>query len=229
MTQKIKLKPTDRLYHNKYPYKIDFNLVGASLIRNKGLDWAKEFTENQSIKLPFWLQNNDKVDRPALKLFLNVMEPYLLKAEAFQTRTEGDFFTYYSKDLTEIETLANELVWCCTDAWGPQDSAELDFLIDNKRKRLCDNIPYNKYKFKVILKSNIPITTREQFLDWADNYTEDDIKISKGTSRWLSSQRNYCQLPFFYIADSKMLTFTSIFLSNSISVIHEYIPRHTVI
>jgi len=229
MTLKINLKPTDKLFFKKYPYKIDFNIVGASLIRAKGLEWAKEFAKDLKLKAPYYMREASQIDRMALSTFIQTIEPYLEKAEEFQTRTEINRFTYYSKDLQEIESLAKELDWCMSEVWGPQDQLELDFLLANKRKLLCDAIPYSKYRFKIILKSSVPVHSRTQFLTWANNYTEDDIKISRGTSSWLKSTRRYCQTPFFYLADEKMLTFASIFLSNNISTIQEYFPRHNVI
>jgi hypothetical protein len=222
----LKLNQTDRLFYGKYPYKIDFDLHGATLIRDRGFEWAKEFALDPNLRDPY---QRKAVDRTKLKNFLEVLEPYLQTAEPFQYRIEMGRFTYFSKNVDDIDELSKKLDWCCVAVWKPSDQTQLDFLVSNKRKVLRDMIPYGKYRFKVVLKPSIPASNRAQFVAWVDNYTEDDVKMSKGTRSWLVSGRTFFQHPFFYIADAKMLTFASIFLSNHVSVIYEYVPRHAVI
>jgi len=221
------LKPTDKLYYGKYPYKIDFDLYGVSLLRVRGLDWAKEYCNDKN-RLCSWVDEK-RINRKELKKFILALEPYITKEDGFKTRTEGSRFSYYTADLDEIKTLSKELKWCCSETWGPTTQQELDYLLSNRRKMLCDALPYEQYRFKVFLRENTPVGVRTQFHTWKSNYTQDDIKVSGSTEYWLSGSKRYVQSPFFYIKDEKLLTFASLFLSSHVKTVYEYIPRHTVI
>jgi hypothetical protein len=221
----MQLTPTDRLYFGKYPYKIDFNLQGVSVMRYRGIDWVKKYCGDINLKT----LDDKKINREKLLSFINTIEPYISKEDGFKTRTELTKFSYFTANLSDVQALAKELEWCCTKIWGPSTQQELDYLLSNRRKLLCEHLPYGQYKFKVQLRESTPTSVKTQFYNWANNYSNDDISISHSTASWLSGARRYCQAPFFYIKDEKLLTFASIFLSNHINSVHEYIPRHTVI
>lgn len=222
----MRLKPADKLYYGKYPYKIDFDLYGVILLRVRGLEGTKDYCNDPNICCS-WVQER-RIIRSQLKKFVLALEPYITKDDV-KTRTEGSRFSYFTTDRTEVEKLAKELKWCCTEVWGPSTQGELDYLLSNRRKILCDTLPYEQYRFKVYLRENTPIIARTQFKTWSDNYTDADIKMTGNTAYWVSGAKRYVQSPFFYIKDEKLLTFANIFLSNHINKVYEYIPRHTVI
>lgn len=98
----------------------------------------------------------------------------------------------------------------------------------DRKKILCDALPWGSFKYKVFLKERMKSDPREAFLHWANRYSEEEISISFSTKRWLNSEVFYKQDPFFYIKDDSMLTMIRLFLGDNIRVIHEYVTRDTV-
>jgi hypothetical protein len=215
----------NKLFFGTWPYKIEFSIKGANIIRKRGIDFAKAWCLNDRRQPITGMYAN--VDPVSLYKFINKLEPFL--SLEHQARAEGRTFNYYSKDEKTIDEMARTLSWCTQEMWGPSSEEELEFLTGTKKKILCDKLPYGQYQYKITLKTNLPASARESFWKWVSNYTEADIKMAHATMSWLSGKKAWIETPFFYVADSKLLTFSSIFLANHILRIDEYIPRYTII
>jgi hypothetical protein len=222
---KIQPTKTNKLFYGEYPYKAEFRIEGANLLRTKGIDWLRQFclSEKNSSARGFY----SKVDKVKLHRFLESIEPFL--EYDHKIRAERSTLNYYSKDKTVINQLSSALNWCLYAVYEPGSPQELEFLTGETKKVLCDVLPHTLYKFKVTLKENIPVNIKKQFLSWALQYNNNEIKFTKSTEYWLGGSKHYVQSPYFYMADDKMLVMAHLFLSNHIKKVEEYIPRYTLI
>jgi hypothetical protein len=169
-----------------------------------------------------------RIDKTDLKKFSQLVQKYAEDKGNVQVRTEGSHFNLFFKDPDLLLKISKDLEPWIRSISEPASLEELEFLLDNNNKKvLCDNLPYEKYNFKVVMR-NSKVSTKEQFLNWSKNYSEDQIKISGQTEKWLRGQYVYKQDPFFYVRDSAMLTMTRLFLGDGVRKVFEYIPRHSL-
>lgn len=222
MSRQIKRLKVSKLFYNKWPYKIECVIAGANKITIYGPDYVLAWC-NGTVKS---LGRDDRhMSKDTLKEFVTLVKPYLEDKENIRIRTEGGHFNLFFKDPALLDSILNTLKPWVWNIFEPGSEEELKFLLDNENKRvLCDELPYEKYVYKVVMRSS-KVNIKEQFLNWTANYTEDQIKISGQTERWLQGKYTYKQDPFFYVKDAPMLTMTRLFLGDNVRKVFEYVPR----
>lgn len=226
----IKRLKSNKLFFNKWPYKVECHVGGANKITVYGLEKATAWCQG-SYSLPStWRAYHNHIDKGELLKFIRSVEPFLEKKTELQVRAEGRHFNIFCKDKALLSKISKELKPWLVAIHGPTTQEEYDFLVSNENKKvLCDSLPHDSFKYKVFLKQNMKSNNRETFLAWSSRYSEDMIKISRTTLEWLDGRLFYKQDPFLYIKDSAMLTMTRLFLADNIRTVHEFVPRKEVI
>ena len=212
MLKLIKRQKVDKLFYNKWPYKIECLVSASSRIVRYGADTVLDYCDGKIANLGY---SKIAVDKDKLREFTKAVISYLGRKEEIQVRAEGSKFCLFCKDPAVYDSIVKDLspwVWTISE---PETPDQLTFLLDNENKRiLCDVIPYEKYAYKVVMRS-VASNVKFQFYEWAKKYG-DNIKISPTTEKWMTGRYSYKQDPFFYVKDSKMLTMTHLFLGNNI-------------
>ena len=227
MNRLAKRQKVNKLFYNKWPYKVECLVVGASRIVRQGNREVIDWCDGVSKKMDYW-NNGRNVDKVKLRAFTIAVVQFLDRKEEIQIRTEGARFSLFCKDTAIFDNIIKCLQPWLWAVYEPNSKEELEFLVTNDNKRvLCDSIPYDKYPYKVILRQ-APSNVRQQFSGWSKNYGEDKIKISPQTVRWLDGHYTYKQDPFFYVSDPHMLTMTRLFLGGNVRRVVEYVPREAV-
>lgn len=223
----IKKHKSSKLFYNKWPYKVECFVLGSSKIIWYGpdliIDWC--IGKNHILTKGF---NDRIINKDKLREFAGSVAPFLDRKEEIQIRVEGGHFNLFCKDPDIFSKIISSLDPWIQHIHEPASEEELQFLLDNNNKRvLCDQIPYEKYTYKVVLKSTAR-GIKQQFYDWSQNYSEDQIKISPQTIKWLVGTYSYKQDPFFYVSDGPMLTMARLFLGDRVRKVFEYVPRDTL-
>lgn len=222
MNQLAKRQKVNKLFYNKWPYKIECTISGANRITIYGPDYVLAWCDGTVNSLG---RDHRHINKDALREFVYLVKPYLEDKENIKVRAEGGHFNLFFKDSALLDKILNSLKPWVRNIFEPGSEEELKFLLENKNKRvLCDELPYEKYAYKVVMRSS-KVNIKEQFLNWTANYSEDQIKISGQTARWLQGQYLYKQDPFFYVKDAPMLTMTRLFLGDNVRKVFEYVPR----
>jgi hypothetical protein len=227
----IKRLKSNKLFFNKWPYKVECNIGGANKITIYGIERATAWCEGVDSLPSNWRTNyNSHINKTELLKFIRSVEPFLEKKTELKVRAEGSHFNIFCKDSSLLSKMCKELKPWLKAVHGPTTQEEYDFLVSNDNKKvLCDNLPHENFKYKIFLKQKMKSTSRETFLSWTERYDEEQIKISPTTRNWLNGDLFYKQDPFFYIKDSSMLTMARLFLSDNIRIVHEFVPRKEVI
>jgi hypothetical protein len=215
----IQRQKTHKLFYNKYPYKVSCFVKQAHLI--------SRYKDLAGLSNLFDIEKIGKYEYDNIMEFAAAYRSLDFSNTEIKIRAEGFHFNLFIKDTTTVDIIISKLrnwVTCITE---PENDTELKFLISESKKVLCDNIPLGQYRFKVYLKTNIPINLKESFLNWARRY-EDKFDIAYTTKDWLANRRQYIQTPFFYVEDDATATMTRLFLSNHIRRIEEFIPRNSI-
>lgn len=223
-------KKDNKLYFNKWPYKIECRLVGAHRVKHLGPDqikaWANSDADDYLWESPF--RRGPRLDKINLHNFANAVEPFLNMKETVQVRVENSHFNLFCSDPMLKDQIYNALKKWVIEVHGPATQEELDFLIGNHRKVICNELPYGKFKYKVVIKSWIDNPeVKRKLLNYLVALGEDKVKCSPETIRFLMDQTRYKQDPFFYLVEDKSLTFIRL-LTNDIKHVYEYVERDSI-
>lgn len=223
--QKLK---SSKLFFNKWPYKVECLQPGASRVIHSGVGLCKQWCETGKA-LRFSSYESKIVDPKKFLAFINAVEPFLDRKEEIQIRVEGSHFNLFCRDLTILEEIDNAVNQWVKKISGPTTQEELEYLLSNGHKKiLCDELPKEKYKYRVFFKTRFPADKRLLFLAWADKYG-DNIVISDTSRRWLIGTRHYAQDPFMYVVDDKMLSMVGLYLSGYVKKTEEFILRENAL
>ena len=226
-TQIQKLK-SSKLYYNKWPYKVECWQVGASRIVHSGVAACQEWCASNK-GLRFNQYETKILDKVKFSEFVNAVKPFLDRKEEIQIRVEGSHFNLFCKDTAILEEIDNAASAWITKISGPTTQEELEFLLSNGHKKILrDELPKEKYKYRIYFKSKFPADKRSSFVVWADKYGE-KIEISETSRRWLLGARHYAQDPFMYVDDDKMLSMVGMYLSGYVKKVEEFILRENVL
>lgn len=220
----IRQLKTKKLFYNKWPIKVECHLAGASWITRFGTDRFIEWCIHG--ELPKDFNGRVKYDRQNLIKFAKIFSQF--EEKDLQIRSEGSHFNIFLKDLdllTEIEKAITPWIVAITK---PQSSKEFEFLINNSpKKTICEQLPYEKYKYKVTLKENTPPETKMKFLEWLRRYN-DQVHVSNSSLQWLEHKKKWVQAPFFYVESDKHLSMVLLYLGNHVRKSQEFIIESSI-
>jgi len=234
---------SNKLYYNKWPYRVKCYQPGSSrIIRSgkktvdlwcKGVDtdtskyWDQIYSYNRL--LPF--EKRTEVLKADLLAFSNAVEPYLNFPDV-QIRTEGSNFNLFCKDKETLESISRDLEKWIIKINGPVNQEEYDYLMQSgRRKIICDQLPKNgTFQYRVYLKSKWSEEERVKFYNWASNSS--NFNIPRGAEGWLLGippRRKWSQPnTFIYVKDEKSLTMVNLFAGSNVRKIEEFVLRNTI-
>lgn len=228
MKTPIRKLKSSKLFYNKWPYKVECWQSGASRVIHSGPAMCKEWCKTGK-GLRFNQFETNKLDKVQFLDFINAVESFIDRKEDIQIRVEGSHFNLFCKDPAILEEIDNAVSAWITKISGPTTVEELEFLLSNGHKKILrDELPKEKYKYRIYFKSRFPADKRSSFLEWADKYG-DKLEISGTSRRWLLGNRNYAQDPFMYVEDDKMLSMVGIYLSGYVKKVEEFILRENAL
>jgi hypothetical protein len=219
---------SNKLYYRKWTYKIECVVPSGWRIRNAikhNIPFPNKILDCDFIQLAskYSKETADYVE------FYKAVEPILRDKRNTQFRVESSVFNIFCNDEKIVDDLENKVSKWIKVIYEPADLFEKDFLISSGHtKILCDNFPYSKYAYKVVLKENMKSQLRKQFLDWSKKYAE-KIDISRQTVQWLDDRIYWKQDPFMYVDTGATLTMVTLFLGANVKAIYEYVLRDTLV
>jgi len=228
MKSPIRKLASSKLFYNKWPFKVECILYGASRVVRSGpasvRDWC---TTGGSLRVTHWDQRN--IDKAKLLAFTNAVAPFLDRKDDIKIRTEGSHFNLFCLDKTVLDEIDAALLPWIKTVSGPTTDEELEFLLSNGHKKiLCNTLPKEKYKYRMYFKTKFPLDKRSTFMVWADKYG-DKMSICGTSKDWFDGRRMYTQDPFIYIEDDKMLSMLGLYVSGYIRKVEEFIPRESIL
>jgi hypothetical protein len=157
---------------------------------------------------------------------MNAVSPYVLRKD-LQIRCEGSHFNIYCSDRALYEKICISLKNFISVVHEPENEQELIYMVDNKAKKvLCNHIPFNKFRYKVYIKTGTPLTAREKFHSWIKKYQT--AKIPGHVEKWLLSGNVWGTMPFVYVENTATLSMIGLFLGNYVLRIEEFITRSSI-
>ena len=228
MKTPLQLK-SNKLFYKKYPYKVEtrcrninyaWRLGKANLILYATSDLP--FSDFQG-RWNLVSHYRSMIDDDLLKKYLRKMLPYIENPN-IKKRNEGSYISYFFEDkelFKEFQKAAKH--WLCS-VTEPENPEFFDKIASSRHNtKLCKELPFGKYRYKIVLRYNVDHTTKANFLSWINKY-EGKVRPSPSTKNWLKAEKNvYIQDPYVYLADDSMLSLSGLFLGNGIRRIDEYV------
>jgi hypothetical protein len=210
---------TNKLFFNKWPYKLVIGFAYAWAIRRYGPDYILDPEAFQ--------YNRKKVYDTDDINFANKFAKYW--GGDFQMRAEGQRLSIFLKDEKLFYQMEIDLARWVFETHAPGTREELNFLTtQTARKVMCNLLPYEKYKYRVNIKSTMDIDLRKNFLIWIKKYG-DKVKIANVTEQWFGTgQSGYGWNPNMLVEDSSMLSMAGLFLGSNVRNIEEFVPRSSI-
>lgn len=225
-----KLK-TDKLFFGSWPYKIATKIKGGNYIKIYGVDNviknANQYQFYTRRYGPPGLQDQTASQhyRNKLQEFAVLFKPY---ADAeIKVRAEGSHFNIFVKNVDLFNKIQKDLAEFVYETYEPENDQQLNTLLSNQKYVLCDQLPHDRYKYKIILK-NMPEEIRKNFYNWMVKYPSTKIKTSPSTERYLKGSRYYMSDPFIYIDDNSMYMMTLLSLQGYVRRTEEFILRSSI-
>ena len=226
--QKLK---SSKLFYNKWPYKIDCSINGASRLSYLGASATRDFCLGKaSPGMAYWMPKIKLSieEKTALLEFITCIEPFLQLKGELQTRAEGRRFTIFCKDRVLLDNVYTAIEQWAVGVHGPTTEEELKFMLSNGHKKILrDTLPKDGYQYKIYLKPNWDVGKRTAFLNWADKFSE-TIIIADGTREWFKNTKRWVYNPFLYVKDEKTLTMVGLFASGHVKKVEEFILRENL-
>ena len=223
---------SSKLFYNKWPYKIECYIIGASRLKWLGVESTKDFCQGKPTPTLWSWQSNDrlsKTDKDSLLSFATGLEPFLDLKEQLQVRVEGRRYNIYCKDPVLLEQIYNAVTPWVQIVSGPTTDEELSYMLDNgHRKILRDVLPKDIYQYRIYFKESWKIEDRIKFLAWVIK-NPNIVDISKGSKEWLAGGKRWVYNPFIYVKDAHTLTMVGLHSSGNVKRVEEFILRENLV
>jgi hypothetical protein len=212
----MSIKQTNKLFHDKYVYKICVNTTVAYYFREKLLEKIKLTLQLKEIDFA----NSDRVYFKVGGLYSKThatLDDYRLGLEIvnilenspnYKLRIEGRFLSIYTNDETLIDSISNLSSLHIRDIWKPIDDKSKEFLLTGPRAIIRKNYTH---KYKVSIKGLR--NEAENFRDWAKKLPK--IKLTGNSYRWGDG--------YFYVEDLKTLSICRLFLGDKVTKVEELV------
>lgn len=224
-----KLK-TNRLFYGKWPYKICTSVPGANLVVLKGIEDTRKYCSSNKQPWDFTGYQSfvyrRAVSKATLLRYVNLLEPYI--NQNIKLRAEKDSINIFVNDHTLYLDIQRSLKEFVLAVYEPDNTAELETLLDTNGVIICNHYPLKKYQYKVYLKSSMPASARTSFYNWAIKFQDTQIHINKGTEQFLCLHRRAWRDHYLYLQDKKMITMVALAAQGHIGKIEEFVLRSSI-
>jgi hypothetical protein len=229
------IKKINKLFYGKYPYKVSTFSKGASLLVHCGYDFVEKFCNDPKqteARNYLWKRTRfSQEQKDDLKRYSNKVNKYVINEDQkdIKTRAEMSYVDFYTTDYALYQEIQAETKEWIREIAEPASQADLDFMkVNGTKKLLVDQLPHGKYEYKISLKTNISSDKRQTLINWLGRYKQEQIHVSKETSRWLRNERKWANEPFLYVNNGPMLSLVGMFLTGNIRKVDNYILRSSV-
>jgi len=223
---------SSKLFYNKWPYKIECYISGASRLKWLGAEITKDFCLSKPTPTLWSWQSNDKLgkeDKAALLVFTTGMEPFITLKDQLQIRVEGRRYNIFCKDRALLENIYNAVAPWVQRVSGPTTEEELNYMLDNgHRKILRDVLPKNMYQYRVYFKESWNVEDRKKFLEWVIK-NSNIVDVSRSSKEWLQADKRWIYNPFIYVKNAHTLTMVGLHSSGNVKRVEEFILRENLV
>ena len=224
---KIKECTTKKLFYKKWLYKIVIECGGLSSLHRRGIEYIQTVQPINNGNV--WLKSSTQTIAANRRNLIEIASKLedILTVAPHQIRTEGGSSAIFTKSEKMINEVHVQLKSYVVEIHRPDDKSQADFLLSNKNKIICKQLPLTGYRYKVHFKNGeIKRESMDSFLKWAKNFEDGRIHIPKSTKRILEGE-TYPMMygNYFYAKDQKMATMALMVMGDYLNKSEEFILK----
>lgn len=227
------IKKVSKPYRNKWPYRIAVGVDGHA--------WyiAKHSTAECIGYFERWISSWETIganpnispeSRANLDYQIKTAREVMAIAQAIDpyrdhigTRSNLSRLELMTTDESVFNNLCTLLDERIEAAYAPEEGFARQSMQDDMQIILCDKLPFNKYEFRVTIRtSKCPNSVRQEMYSWLESCSEDLVKKPRGLMKWLGGYR-YPSTNYFYVADENTRLLACLILGDNISRIERYV------
>lgn len=215
---------TNKLFFKKYPIKVEFFLYGNHYIKTYGANEIQYWSPNKPLIARYRLES-----RPSTKEIVEFAKAFApFESKISRIRSERSHFNVYFSDQETLDQMKHAMKKWIVRIYCPENADQFKFFEEHTaNKVLCQQLPYKKFKYKIVLSSNISTDIRVKFDQWLTS-SIDHVHLSKSTKFWLQGNTRYCNYPFMYVSNPKILSMILLYLGSNIKAIEEFIVKDNI-
>jgi hypothetical protein len=213
-------RKTNKLFFDKFVYKISMTVPFANYFRNKNLAQIKLSLQMDELELakdgrkfvkigPSWSKTHASADD--IKAGLEIVD-ILENNEKYNLRIEGKILSVYTNDESSIDSISNIPGIQFREVWKPADEKSKNFLLTGPRAIIRKNY---SHKYKVTVKALR--SEADNFKEWAAKLPK--IKLTSSNYRWEG---------YFYVSDEKTLSMCRLFLGDKVKKVEELVTESEI-
>ena len=225
----VKVEQSYQLWYNKYLYKSTFFIPGIYVTRNyhteaeieahiediQRASWKQAlfssfvdaYRQNQNLILSFAKLTEHR--RRNKDIFIRIQEPHV------------SIFTNNLDIHTSLEKAFTDQLY----STSRPDEKCIPILLDDKNVIVVNKLPYNRYRYKVIINNySISHSIPKSLFEWGVAQG-DAVKFSRKTERYFKSPGLYLDQGFLYVEDKNTLMMCNMFLTKCPNRIIKYVPE----
>ncbi len=229
MKKSLKIKEciTKKLFYKKWLYKVVLECGGISSLHRRGIEYIQSVTVvyNDNPWLRTSAQTINANRRDLLEIGARLED--ILTVAPHQIRTEGKTSAIFTNSEKLINEIVKQLEKFVVEIHHPDDESQAEFLLSNKNKIICKQLPLDGYRYKVYFKNGeIKKESMDSFLKWATKFQDGRIHIPNGTKRILSGE-TYPMMygNYFYAKDQKMATMALMVMGEHLNKSEEFVLK----
>jgi hypothetical protein len=215
----MKRYTTKKLFYRKWPYKIATSVVFGRVLLRNGMDLDPPWHSRGAVK-----QKSEQVQKD-LRYYADAMSEFVGLPNV-KLRREFDNITYFTDSKETADLIISKLSSFVTAVHEPASEEEIRFLEDNIRASIVDKLPYNTYQFKVILKSSMTATAKEQLKQWVLT-NQSKLELFHAVKNCLF-RNGWARAPMFYVTDEQTLLMLRLVAGDNIRSIEKFILRSCI-
>lgn len=223
LSKDIKPHFTKKIYFGRYLWRLEYTLIGASLITDTSVADIQNYIEHRKTF-------NQKSDYYAYKSYARDMARYhkmdaaildkmrtirRLYADKIKMRVEGDLMQVFAETEDDLKMISEAIgIYDITDISYPKPGTEN--ALQNGTVFMGKN---TKYKYKVILRDgDYTVAAKQAMLAQFD--ANDDVQVPNQLRTMLTKKYTYLWGSYFYTNDTAIVTMISLIAPGIVGKIH---------
>lgn len=225
----MKTKTTKKLFYNKWLFKVVLECAGISYLHRRGIAYIQTLEVNADNP---WIRAREQSivkNRQNLMHVASILE-ILLPTADHQIRVENGTCAVFTNDIDLIEKIKASLTEFVVEVHKPLNKDQEEFLLTNKNKIICDQLPHEEYQYKIYFRNGEIKDTvlLKNFVTWAEKYG-DRIYIPNGARKIIDENYHYFYGQYFYAKDQKIASMALMMMGNYLNKTEEYVLKSDLI
>ena len=217
---------TNRLFYNKWLYKVSLRLPGVAVMRYKDVSRLDTYFQRADREVdsfyPHSLYNRASANKGELISLGLLLSQY--KKDTYQKRIESDELDLYTNDTVLVKDLEMNFASRIKSIHEP-DPESIDELQSSDKAIFVKKYPHGKFQYRVYLKPHCgTYDKKEQFVKWLAGQG-DKTTLSKSLTNWFLTTDINWDRRYVMVEDDSLIMFMKLHSPEFVGTIYKFVIK----